>query len=78
LSSALWAEVSKAKISLREGRLRLVEMPMPVAVGGAQGLAAPLAAVLEPAVINNESWRSGRDLTLLSQAKIINHLAFLQ
>jgi hypothetical protein len=47
---ALCAEVSKAKISLREGEQ--------VASGPEPGL----AAVLEPTGIIDESWRSGRDL----------------
>ena len=41
-------EVSKAKISLREGKL--IEMPMPLAIG-ASGLAAPFAAGVEPAAM---------------------------
>ena len=56
--SALCDEVSKAKISLREGKL--VEMPVQVAACGASGLASPLAAVPEPAVMSQEKWRSGR------------------
>ncbi|HEX7942890.1 MAG TPA: hypothetical protein VF488_13850, partial [Gemmatimonadaceae bacterium] len=54
---ALCAEVAKVRISLREGKL--LEMPMPVAAGGGSALAAPFAAVLEPAVMTRESWRSG-------------------
>ena len=57
---ALCAEVAKVRISLREGKL--LEMPMLLAADGTSGLAAPLAAVLEPSVIASQSWRSGRDL----------------
>jgi integrase len=56
---ALCDEVSKAKISLREGKL--IEMPMPLAIG-ASGLAAPFAAGMEPAAMIDQKWRSGRDL----------------
>jgi len=58
--SALCDEVSKAKISLRERDLLTPPAP-PAAVTGA-GLAAPFAAVPEPAVMSTQSWRSGRDL----------------
>jgi len=46
---ALCAEVAKVRIRLREGTL--LEMPMPIAIGGGSVLAAPFAAVVEPLVI---------------------------
>jgi hypothetical protein len=64
---ALCAEVAKVRISLREGKL--LEMPMLLAADGTSGLAAPLAAVLEPSVIASQSWRSGRDLNPKSASR---------
>jgi hypothetical protein len=64
---ALCDEVSKAKISLREGKL--IEMPMPLAIGGASGLAASFAAGVEPVAMIDQKWRSGRDLNLFEMLR---------
>jgi hypothetical protein len=65
--AALCDEVGKAKISLREGKL--VELPMPIAIGAPSGLAAPFAAAVEPSLMTDQSWRSGRDLNPTSASR---------
>ena len=56
--SALCAEVSKARISLREGQL--IELPMREV--GAEAHGTVDGTVPEPVVMTDKSWRSGRDL----------------
>jgi hypothetical protein len=57
--SALCAEVAKVRLSIREGRA--LEMPVAVASGASDVVTAAVTA-LEPVVMSQEKWRSGRDL----------------